>query len=399
MKIEVHTLMWGEGDMDLNALFLECYCSYADRVVIWEYGKGSPYEHKCPELYDQIAEYPNAELSTFVCTPHGAEDYRLFRNTCWRDSDADWFIVVDADEWIWHPEIRDYLAYTSAPVLRCWGYNITGDASAPFHVGLECWGGCFDNYYCKPSVFQGGQRYVNFYRGGHDIAAATPPWESELVLLHGKWLGSPESRQRRLNLLTQRSPSFPGRAVYGQHVYTFAFQMEKKLASLNRLAVPVPAILAVREWLSRGKDGEYLLAYLNGEIPLEKREWTEELVHQVVGTTLTVPPPQYISTSSEYDFWIKHGLQLAAVCGDTLGNEKQQALALATQLHEWELVLGLRERGYTPEHFPFMQEIEEPPEPWASAVAQVAHRNVTYPEVPASLFALDKQVRTKARVD
>ena len=48
-----------------------------------------------------------------------------------RDIDADWFIVVDCDELLSHPDLRGFLSKCDklgVDVVRCEGWNMIGDA-------------------------------------------------------------------------------------------------------------------------------------------------------------------------------------------------------------------------------------------------------------------------------
>jgi len=40
------------------------------------------------------------------------------KNNCWKGSTADWVIVIDTDEFIYHPQIRNILASTNATIMR-----------------------------------------------------------------------------------------------------------------------------------------------------------------------------------------------------------------------------------------------------------------------------------------
>jgi glycosyltransferase involved in cell wall biosynthesis len=49
------------------------------------------------------------------------------KNECWKDSKADWVIVVDTDEFIYHPNIRNELLKTNATILRTTWYEMFSD--------------------------------------------------------------------------------------------------------------------------------------------------------------------------------------------------------------------------------------------------------------------------------
>jgi hypothetical protein len=58
------------------------------------------------------------------------EEERRLANTIWRNSKADWVIVTEIDEHLYHPGLRDYLgrcAYQGVTAIRAIGYEMLSD--------------------------------------------------------------------------------------------------------------------------------------------------------------------------------------------------------------------------------------------------------------------------------
>lgn len=398
MLIEVHTLLWGEEQTRETELFLEHYCSFADRVVIWEYGKGSPFEHYCPELPAQVAKYPNAELRAFVCTPNGPDDYCVFKSACWRDSEADWVIVVDGDEYVFHDEIRGYLAYSTWPLIRCWGYEVVGDPQLSVRDGASEWRGQLSHWYCKPAVFRPREnRFLSITRGGHDVLASTRAQPTELVLMHGRYLRGVDGRKARVDAMYHRSPSRPQREAIGLRLSEPLHKFQTEFATITTPNTTMAAILFAKQRLMRGQIGaEELITYLNGEYPPEDgSRWDWSRIGSIIGGAdfhIASDPP-YINAPNWLDPWVKVGIVLGI---HGLAPEDTGLLEQAACLQEWELYRSLELRGYTAEHFPFMACIPPIPDKYREKVDHAAMARFCRAGLSPDVFRLNDQVRTKA---
>jgi glycosyltransferase involved in cell wall biosynthesis len=49
------------------------------------------------------------------------------KETCWQGSTADWVIVCDIDEFVYHPVLREVLSNTPASVIKCVGYHMVSE--------------------------------------------------------------------------------------------------------------------------------------------------------------------------------------------------------------------------------------------------------------------------------
>ena len=117
------------------------------------------------------------------------------QETCWRESRgiADWVIVTDIDEHLYHPDVYGYLAQChtqGVTIIPALGYQMLAE-QFPEHNTLLCQSltrGACDELYSKLNIFSPNEiEAVNYTPGRH---TATPtgrvvlPARDELLLLH-----------------------------------------------------------------------------------------------------------------------------------------------------------------------------------------------------------------------
>jgi glycosyltransferase involved in cell wall biosynthesis len=129
------------------------------------------------------------------------------RNNCWKDSDAKWCLVVDADELV---DIDlTYLMNSTFEMVKCKGYEMFGieeDTIETLVYGCESFG------YCKPVLFQPKYiRETNFAPGSHSanpILTHRHPLrlsENNVKLFHTKWRSYSNGIERAHLLAKKRS--------------------------------------------------------------------------------------------------------------------------------------------------------------------------------------------------
>ena len=117
------------------------------------------------------------------------------RNTCWKGSDADWVIVCDTDELIYHENIIDVLGNINANHIVTEGYEMMSEQlpTTDGQIYEELKMGHFKADYSKPCLFKPSEiKDINFSAGSH---TATPTADnlisvrdSGIKLLHYKYL-------------------------------------------------------------------------------------------------------------------------------------------------------------------------------------------------------------------
>lgn len=125
------------------------------------------------------------------------EESRLMsiRNTCWKGSDADWVIICDTDEIIYHENIVEVLSNTHANHIITEGYEMMSE-SLPTTQGQiyeELKVGHFKPYYSKPCIFKPSLIVdINFSPGTHTSEPTgdnvISVGDTGIKLLHYKYL-------------------------------------------------------------------------------------------------------------------------------------------------------------------------------------------------------------------
>jgi hypothetical protein len=115
------------------------------------------------------------------------------RNTCWKGSDADWVIVCDTDELIYHENIIEVLSNTHANHIITEGYEMMSETlpTTEGQIYEELKFGHFKPDYSKPCLFKPSEvTDINFTPGCHTAEPIGPNLisiqDSGIKLLHYK---------------------------------------------------------------------------------------------------------------------------------------------------------------------------------------------------------------------
>ncbi len=128
MRVDVYAVAWNEECMLPH--FLRHYERIADRIVVYDNGSD---DATC----DLVRAHPLAELRSYDTggTIHAGIRYALL-GSCYREvrGVADWVIVADCDELLYHEDLRGLLARYGAdgvtlPKVR--GYSMVTDDPVP----------------------------------------------------------------------------------------------------------------------------------------------------------------------------------------------------------------------------------------------------------------------------
>jgi glycosyltransferase involved in cell wall biosynthesis len=201
MKICVITLCYNEEV--ILPFFIRHYERVADRIIFYDGGSTD-------RTREIIAACPIAELRV-LDTGGRIDDGANVRvkNTAYRDIDADWFIVVDCDEFLSHPDLRGFLAKCDAlglNAVRCEGWNMIGDAIPAGGLltdQMPC--GVRDDYtikfFDKMALFARSAD-MRFETGGHaaQVGNGRKAPGLPVKLLHYKWLSLDYVERKSRNL-------------------------------------------------------------------------------------------------------------------------------------------------------------------------------------------------------
>ena len=208
MKIHLYAGCWNEGDI-LPFFFLH-YDKLVERYVIYDDGSSD-------NSQEILRLNPKVELRP--TPPYSDRESRVasqltLLETCWRESRgiADWVIVTDIDEHLYHPDMYRYLAQCreqGVTIIPALGYQMLAD-QFPEHKTLLCNSlsrGACDSLYSKLNIFSPNEIDATNYTPGRHTAAPTGrvvlPARDEVLLLHYRYLDF-ERLRKRYQLLATR---------------------------------------------------------------------------------------------------------------------------------------------------------------------------------------------------
>src|SRR5207247_7814659 len=210
MKIDLYARCLNEADM-LPFFFLH-YDKLVQRYIIYD-------DASTDNSREILRLNPKVELRP--APPYSDPDSRVSSllthlETCWRESRgiADWVIVTDIDEHLYHPDMYRYLAQCRAQgvtIIPALGYQMLSE-QFPEHTTLLCQSltrGACDAFYSKLNIFSPNEIDAVNYTPGRHTAAPTGrvvlPARDELLLLHYRYLDFERVRKRYAQILTTRT--------------------------------------------------------------------------------------------------------------------------------------------------------------------------------------------------
>ena len=209
MKIDLYARCWNEEDM-LPFFFLH-YDKLVQRYVIYD-------DASTDNSQEILRLNPKVELRPMP--PYSDPESRIrsalaLQETCWRESRgiADWVIITDIDEHLYHPDMYGYLAQCRAQgvtIIPALGYQMLSE-HFPEHKTLLCQSltrGACDLVYSKLGIFSPNEiDAVNYTQGRHSAAPkgrVVLPARDELLLLHYHYLGFERVRKRNAQFVTRQ---------------------------------------------------------------------------------------------------------------------------------------------------------------------------------------------------
>lgn len=184
MNIDAHIIAWNEAET--IRLTIEYYQSFCRSVTI--------HDNYSDDGTQDIARECGANVRTFgIKGVLDDKEYLRVKNLCWKGSTADYVIVADADEIIWHPHLTGYLEVEKArgtTVIRSVGVNIYSD-EMPKESWLELQEGLINIDYSKMAIFSPTLTAIGYEYGAHkanprgNVVLSSSP----LFLLHYRNVG------------------------------------------------------------------------------------------------------------------------------------------------------------------------------------------------------------------
>jgi glycosyltransferase involved in cell wall biosynthesis len=188
----IHVLCVMHNEERLLPYFLRHYETFADRIVIID-------DHSTDRTVELARAHPKVEIQYLVHDRGALNDeatnvfYQHYARTISRGV-ADWVINIDADEFVYHPAMVEYLQLERERGKRLLcpeGYDMIAE-TFPTTTGQiydEVRDGYRRGLYDKPVVFDPTANIV-FDRGRHFVKETdVPVRRSQLKLLHFRYLG------------------------------------------------------------------------------------------------------------------------------------------------------------------------------------------------------------------
>ena len=110
MRIEVFAICYNEEA--LLPYFLRHYSSFAQRIVVYD-------NYSTDRSVEICRANPLVEVIKYGSGDRIRDDiYLQIKNNCWKGSPADWVIICDIDELVYHPNIRQVLADCNSTLIE-----------------------------------------------------------------------------------------------------------------------------------------------------------------------------------------------------------------------------------------------------------------------------------------
>jgi glycosyltransferase involved in cell wall biosynthesis len=161
MQIEAHIIAWNESD--IIGLTINHYKDFCSRIVI--------HDNHSTDGTDRIAKELGCDVNAFGKFGELSDkEYLKIKNNAWKGSDADWVIMCDADEIIYHNRIKEELAIASLKnetIFKTQGWQVVSN-EMPQNSLLEITNGYLDPNYSKAVIFNPkALTNINYHYGCH----------------------------------------------------------------------------------------------------------------------------------------------------------------------------------------------------------------------------------------
>lgn len=201
MKVDLYTWAWNDGHM-LGFMFRH-YDDLVQRYIIYDDGSTD-------DTLEILRAHPKVEIRS---PPFASDPSSLLKSgmklieECWKESRdaADWVIVTEIDEHLYHPDLPAYLAACKAAgvtLIPALGYQMISESfpDRGIHLCKNLNQGAPWVQMNKVNIFSPNDISSINYSPGRHIAQPSGrvvfPDRDELLLLHYKYLGFEHTQSR-----------------------------------------------------------------------------------------------------------------------------------------------------------------------------------------------------------
>jgi glycosyltransferase involved in cell wall biosynthesis len=238
--IEVFAICYNEEK--IMPFFLNYYSGFCSKITIFDnYSTDGTIEiiKKFAETFpiDLIMYDTNNTLNDSV--------YLEIKNNCWKKSEADYVIVVDSDEFIYHENIKKFLLDNPKPIYKPKGYDMVSDTFPKGTDILQIKTGRYSCNYSKLALFSPKHvQEINYNLGCHTANPTLIGYcnevleEQELKLLHYKNL-SFDYRINKHQEYVKRFSDFNKNTGSGIHYFFDENQQREEFLNLKNDAINI----------------------------------------------------------------------------------------------------------------------------------------------------------------
>lgn len=226
--IEVFTITYNEEKI-IN-FFIDHYMQFCSKITVMD-------NYSTDNTAEIVKSYNSEKIALKYYNSSNSLDDSIYiniKNNCWKDSTADYVIVVDCDEFIYHNNLKSFLNKTRQPVYRPIGFDMVSDNFPPLCGQLTdvITEGVFSSNYSKMCLFSPSKLAgINYELGCHNAQpidknnSRVTAFESpELKLLHYKNL-SFDYRYSKHVEYNKRMSNFNSQTGSGIH-YTYSKEQQ-----------------------------------------------------------------------------------------------------------------------------------------------------------------------------
>lgn len=241
MIVHVYTMCWNEEKM--LPYFFKHYDNIADKYYVLD-------NNSTDNSYSILKSHPNVEVNRIELQGDSSmEAAQRQYNSMWKQSRkiADWVIVCDVDEHLYHRDLRNYFqvcTFMGATLIVPVGYEMVSDtfpiSNKPLCENVRY--GVRKYRMDKPQIFNPTEiEEINFQPGRHyanPVGNVITMIDSEVLLLHYKYLGFDYVSKKYLGLRTKlrKDDKLHG---YGWQYDWSEKQIQNRLLELKNAAIQV----------------------------------------------------------------------------------------------------------------------------------------------------------------
>jgi UDP:flavonoid glycosyltransferase YjiC (YdhE family) len=207
MKIHVYMVCWNEEE--LLPFFFKHYERFADKIIAYD-------NMSSDGTRELLESHPLCERRIFDTGGEVRDDLLIkLKNEAWKESrgQAEWVIVCDADEFIYHPDLPAYLKscqQRGITIPQPTGFNMVSEKWP--EPGSQIWEqmreGRPDLFFSKKALFDpNAVSEINYDPGAHacsPVGRIKVERDPQLKLLHYKYIGGADRLRERRERFTRR---------------------------------------------------------------------------------------------------------------------------------------------------------------------------------------------------